>query len=48
MRDDRWPQPDDLGSPVILPGGEVGILTAWWNTPTRDEWRWAVELYNHR
>lgn len=26
VRDDRWPVADDLGSPVILPGGEVGIL----------------------
>jgi hypothetical protein len=26
-----WPGEDDLETPVILPGGEVGILKAWWN-----------------
>jgi hypothetical protein len=31
---------------VILPGGEVGILKAWWNAEDRKEWRWHVELYN--
>ena len=47
-REDRWPAPDDLGSLVILPGGEVGTLTAWWNAEARSEWRWQVEFYNHR
>src|SRR5690606_30803115 len=30
-REDGWPGPDDIGRPVILPGGEVGILKEWWN-----------------
>ncbi|HVA85342.1 MAG TPA: hypothetical protein VNF73_03370 [Candidatus Saccharimonadales bacterium] len=47
-RDDRWPTDADLGSLVILPGGEVGTLTAWWNAPDGSEWRWRIELYNHR
>ena len=47
-REDRWPNADDLGSPVILPGGEVGLLTAWWNADDGSEWRWSVEFYNHR
>ena len=38
----------DLGRPVILPGGEVGILLAWWNADDGSEWRWQVEFYNHR
>ena len=38
----------DLGTPVILPGGEVGILTAWWHSPDHSEWRWSIELSNHR
>lgn len=42
-----WPTDDDLGTPVILPGGEVGILTAWWNAPDHSEWRWSIELHNH-
>jgi len=47
-REDRWPTAADLGSLVILPGGEVGTLTAWWNAHDGSEWRWSVEFYNHR
>jgi hypothetical protein len=47
-REDRWPTDADLGSLVILPGGEVGTLKAWWNAPDGSEWRWQIELYNHR
>lgn len=47
-REDRWPVADDLGSLVILPGGEVGVLTAWWNAPDGSAWRWSVELSNAR
>jgi hypothetical protein len=46
-REDRWPTQADLGSLVILPGGEVGRLAAWWNAEDGSEWRWQVELYNH-
>ena len=45
---DLWPEPEDIGRPVILPGGEVGILMTWWNAPDGQEWRWQVEFYNHR
>ena len=47
-REDLWPEEADLGRPVILPGGEVGVLLRWWNAADGSEWRWAVELYNHR
>jgi hypothetical protein len=47
-REDRWPTPDDLGSLIILPGGEVGTLLEWWNAEDGSEWRWRVEIYNHR
>jgi hypothetical protein len=47
-REDRWPTDEDLGSLVILPGGEVGMLLEWWNAPDGSEWRWRVEFYNHR
>lgn len=47
-REDRWPAPADLGSRIILPGGEVGTLRAWWNAEDGSEWRWQVEFYNHR
>jgi hypothetical protein len=46
-REDRWPNQNDLGALVILPGGEVGRLTAWWNAEDGSEWRWQVEFYNH-
>jgi hypothetical protein len=48
VREDRWPTQADLGSLVILPGGEVGELVSWWNAADGSEWRWRVELYNHR
>lgn len=47
-RVDLWPEPRDIGRPVILPGGEVGRLLAWWNATDGSEWRWQVEFYNHR
>jgi hypothetical protein len=46
-REDRWPTQADLGALVILPGGEVGRLTSWWNAEDGSEWRWQVEFYNH-
>ena len=45
---DVWPEEIDLGRPVILPGGEVGILKAWWNAEDGSEWRWRLEFYNRR
>ena len=34
--------------PMSLPGGEAGILTAWWHAPDHSEWRWQLELSNCR
>jgi hypothetical protein len=45
--EDGWPTQDDLGRLVILPGGEAGILKAWWHANDLSEWRWQIELYNH-
>jgi hypothetical protein len=47
-REDIWPTEADYGTPVMLPGGEVGILQHWWNNAEHQEWRWNVEFYNHR
>ncbi len=47
-REDRWPTDADLGAIVILPGGEAGVLTAWWNAPDGSAWRWSVEFSNRR
>lgn len=46
VRENVWPGETDLGLPVILPGGEVGILTSWWNAEDHSAWRWAIELSN--
>ena len=47
-REDRWPTEGDLGAIVILPGGEAGVLTAWWNAEDGSAWRWSVEFSNRR
>ena len=47
-REDIWPGPEDIGTLVLLPGGEVGTLIQWWNAPDHSEWRWQVELYNKK
>lgn len=47
-RQDCWPTKADLGQLVILPGGEVGILTQWWNAEDGSAWRWQLEFYNAR
>jgi hypothetical protein len=47
-REDIWPEEADLGRPVILPGGEVGLLRSWWHASDGSAWRWTVEFYNHR
>ena len=48
LREDRWPTDADVGGVVILPGGEAGILTAWWNADDGSAWRWSVEFSNRR
>jgi hypothetical protein len=45
--EDGWPQDEDIGRLVILPGGEAGVLRAWWHAEDRSEWRWQVEFANH-
>lgn len=47
-RQQIWPEGPDLGTSVVLPGGEVGTLTAWWNADDHSEWRWSVEFCNER
>ncbi|MCA9972176.1 MAG: hypothetical protein KC425_18265 [Anaerolineales bacterium] len=45
-RQDLWPDASHHGLPVLLPGGEVGILQAWWHAADHRAWRWQVEFYN--
>jgi len=47
-RADIWPGAEDIGRLVLLPGGEVGVLKQWWHAADHSEWRWQIELYNHR
>ena len=46
--EDGWPSDEDLGRVVLLPGGEAGILKAWWHADDKMQWRWQIEFYNHR
>lgn len=46
-RSEVWPGRADLGLPVLLPGSEVGLLTAWVHAPDHSWWRWSVEFSNH-
>jgi len=45
-RENVWPDGSDLGKPVILPGGEIGILRSWWNADDGSQWTWNVEFHN--
>jgi hypothetical protein len=45
-RDDVWPADSDLGTPVLLAGGEVGILESWWNAEDLRSWEWTLRLRN--
>lgn len=45
-RENVWPDDTDIDRPVILPGGEVGVLQSWWNADDGSEWRWQVEFHN--
>jgi hypothetical protein len=46
-RSEVWPDARHLGLPVLLAGGEAGVLTSWEHAPDRSWWRWSIELSNH-
>jgi hypothetical protein len=46
-RSEVWPAEEHHGLPVLLSGGEVGILQAWQHAEDRSWWRWSVEFSNH-
>jgi hypothetical protein len=48
LREEIWPTDEDVGSVVILCGGEAGVLRRWWNDDERAAWRWDLELSNRR
>ncbi len=46
-RSEVWPTEDFYGLPVLLAGGEVGILQGWQHAEDHSWWRWSVEFSNH-
>ena len=46
-RTEVWPTEQMYGLPVLLAGGEVGILREWQHADDRSWWRWLVEFSNH-
>jgi hypothetical protein len=44
IRSQLWPDEGDLGSVVLLPGGEAGVLRSWATDPDRSSWTWSLEL----
>jgi hypothetical protein len=44
LRSQLWPDTADLGSVVLLPGGEAGVLQSWVTDPERSSWTWSLEL----
>lgn len=46
-RSEIWPDDGHHGLPVLLAGGEVGILERWRHSDDRSWWRWSVEFSNH-
>jgi hypothetical protein len=46
-RSEIWPDDGCHGLPVLLAGGEVGILERWHHSEDRSWWRWSVEFSNH-
>ena len=47
-RTEVWPDESHIGLPVILAGGEVGVLAAWRHAEDKAWWQWSIELSNHR
>jgi hypothetical protein len=42
-----WPDQTVYGLPVLIAGGEVGLLQRWEHADDRTWWRWSVEFSNH-
>lgn len=46
-RREVWPSQEHHGLAVLLPGGEVGVLSDWRHAEDRSWWQWSVEFSNH-
>ena len=47
QREEVWPCEGLYELPVLLSGGEVGILTSWRHADDHSWWQWSVEFSNH-
>lgn len=47
QRREIWPDENFYGLPVLLAGGEVGVLQHWEHAADHRWWRWSVEFSNH-
>jgi hypothetical protein len=46
-RREIWPDESLYGVPVLVAGGEVGLLQRWEHSEDHIWWRWSVEFSNH-
>ena len=46
-RSEIWPDVDHYGLPVLLAGGEVGLLRMWEHSLDHSWWKWSLEFANH-
>jgi hypothetical protein len=46
-RREIWPDESFYGVPVLVAGGEVGLLHRWEHAEDHTWWRWSVEFSNH-
>ncbi|HEY5265496.1 MAG TPA: hypothetical protein VIJ40_01655 [Acidimicrobiales bacterium] len=46
-RREVWPDDGMYGLPVLLAGGEVGLLREWHNSDDHSWWKWSLEFANH-
>jgi hypothetical protein len=46
-REEIWPTEKHYGLPVLLAGGEVGLLRDWHHADDHSWWKWQVEFSNH-
>jgi len=47
QRSEIWPTEQHYGLPVLLSGGEAGILQSWQHAEDHSWWRWSLEFSNH-
>jgi hypothetical protein len=46
-RSELWPDASVYGLPVLLAGGEVGLLREWHHAKDHSWWKWSIDLANH-